>query len=74
MYNISGSGSDITSLNFGTMENPGLLDATPFKSLIAKMVTKEGQVIIAQYLKILATISETWVLCKSFGYGCRGVV
>jgi hypothetical protein len=56
------------------MENPGLLDATPFKSLIAKMVTKEGQVIIAQYLKILATISETWVLCKSFGYGCRGVV
>ncbi len=28
LYNISGSGSDITSLSFGTMANPGSSDAT----------------------------------------------
>jgi hypothetical protein len=29
LYNINGSGSDAISLSFGTMANPGSLDATP---------------------------------------------
>jgi hypothetical protein len=31
LYNISGSGSDTTSLSFGTMANAGSPDATPLQ-------------------------------------------
>jgi hypothetical protein len=36
LYNINGSGNDTSSLNFGTMANPGSSDTTPLQEFSSK--------------------------------------